>query len=64
MTKSDAIAYFGSQKAIYLILGRSKSTVSNYPEKLPRGVQFELHVKTNGALKVDAEFMNEVADNH
>ncbi|AFT79069.1 hypothetical protein AMBLS11_12480 [Alteromonas macleodii str. 'Black Sea 11'] len=56
MTKSEAIEYFGSQKAMCEALQRAKSTVSNYPETLPRGIQFEIQVKTGGQLQADSCF--------
>lgn len=56
MTKTEAIQYFGSQKALCEAIQRAKSTVSAMPEKLPRGVQFELQVKTGGSLQADPEF--------
>lgn len=59
MTKTEAIEFLGSQAALGRLLDRAKSTVSDWPEKLPRGVQFELHVKTGGKLSVDAEFINQ-----
>lgn len=56
MTKTDAIAFFGSQKALCAAIQRAKSTVSAWPEQLPRGVQFEIQVKTQGQLTADPEF--------
>lgn len=56
MTKTDAIQYFGSAKALELAIGKATSTISGWGEKLPRGVQFEIQVKTNGDLKADPEF--------
>lgn len=59
MTKCEAIEFLGSQTELGRLLGRAKSTVSEWPEKLPRGVQFELHVKTGGKLSVDVEYTNQ-----
>jgi hypothetical protein len=56
MTKTEAINHFGSQKAMCQALNRAKSTISNYPETLPRGIQFEIQVKTGGELKADERF--------
>ncbi|MGL4939397.1 Cro/CI family transcriptional regulator [Shewanella sp.] len=62
MTKTQAINHFGSQKKLCEITGRAKATVSTWPEKLPRGVQFEIEVKTKGLLKADPElFISERA---
>ncbi|MCC5855144.1 MAG: transcriptional regulator [Idiomarina sp.] len=57
MTKSDAIEFAGSPSKLARFLGRPKSTVSSWPEQLPRGVQFELQVKSNGKLKAEATLM-------
>ncbi|QPG06533.1 transcriptional regulator [Salinimonas marina] len=56
MTKTQAITFFRSQKALGEAIGKAKSTVSNYSEILPRGVQFEIQVKTQGQLMADPEF--------
>lgn len=55
MTKTEAVNHFGSQKALCEAIQRAKSTVSAWPEELPRGVQFEIQVKTGGVLKADPE---------
>ncbi|QSX32487.1 transcriptional regulator [Shewanella avicenniae] len=61
MTKTEAVNFFGSQKALAHVLQRSKTTVSGWPDKLPRGVQFEIQVKTDAQLKADLELFNEQA---
>lgn len=57
MTKQEAIKYFGSQRALAATLGITDGAVSQW-KRVPRGVQFELHVKTGGKLLVDAELIN------
>jgi len=61
MTKQEAIKYFGSQRALAATLGITDGAVSQW-KRVPRGVQFELHVKTGGKLSVDAEFINQPFD--
>lgn len=56
MTKSQAIKHIGSLTVLAKLIGRQKSTVSGYSEKLPRGVQYEIQVKTQGQLRVDSDF--------
>lgn len=58
MTKDEAISYFGSQRVLAQIIGVSQAAVSQW-KRVPRGVQFELHVKTGGKLSVDAEFITQ-----
>jgi hypothetical protein len=55
MTKTDAIKHFGSQTKLAKAIGRAKNTVNGYPEKLNRGVQFELYYRTQGQLQLDSE---------
>lgn len=55
MTKHDAIQYFGTQRALAAAIGRTEGAVSQWSQ-VPRGVQFELHVRTGGKLSVDAEY--------
>lgn len=64
MTKTEAIEHFKTQANIARQLNRAKSTVSEWPEKLPRGVQFELAIKSKGALKVDIELLSSEAAPH
>lgn len=61
MTKTEAVTHFGSQKNLGQALGKAKATVSGWPEQLPRGVQFEIQVKTKGALKADPIFFENKA---
>ncbi len=61
MTKQQAIDYFGSQKALGQALGKAKATVSGWGEQLPRGIQFEIQVKTKGVLKADPEYFENKA---
>jgi hypothetical protein len=56
MAEAQAIEFYGSQVELGRAIGRSKQAVNGYKEKLPRGVQFEIHVKTQGQLRVDEEY--------
>lgn len=59
MTKSEVIAYFGSSAAVAKRLHRiSAAGVRRWPEKVPRGRQFELESVTNGDLKVDPDLLS------
>lgn len=58
MTKQEAIDFLGTPSELARFLGRSRSTVSEWPQRLPSSVQFELQVKTNGQLIVDPELLN------
>ena len=55
MTKSDAIKFYGTQTKLAEAIGRKKNTVNGYPEKLNRGVQFELYYRTLGQLQLEKE---------
>ncbi len=57
MTKSEAVKFYGSMAALGRAIGRTRNAVFNYAEKLPRGVQFEIYVKSQGQLQVDKEFL-------
>lgn len=60
MTKTEAITYYKTNKALSAALQRSKATVSGWPEELPRGVQFELQVKTGGLLRANSNLFNSI----
>lgn len=53
MLKSDAIAHFTSQAELARRVGRSESTVSEWPEVLPLGVALIVEKLTEGQLTVD-----------
>ena len=54
MQKSDAIAYFGSQRALAKALGITEQAVSGWkPDKIPELRAVQLHILTNGELKAD-----------
>ena len=57
MNKNDAVNYFGSQTKMAKSLKRNRSTVSAWIERLPKGVQFEIQVRSKGKLKVDPELI-------
>ncbi|EKE79454.1 Cro/CI family transcriptional regulator [Idiomarina xiamenensis] len=58
MTKIEAIKYFGSQRNLAAVLGKTEGAVSQW-KRIPRGVQFELQVRTGGKLSVDTEYTNQ-----
>ena len=51
MKKSEAIKHFGTATKLAKALGITKSAVSLWPEKIPRGRAFEIQVLTKGKLK-------------
>lgn len=58
MTKAEVIAHFGSSIAVAKVLnGISPAGVRHWPEKVPRGRQFEIERLTDGALKVDPDLL-------
>jgi hypothetical protein len=52
MLKSDAKKHFGSLEAIAQSLGITRSAVSQWPERVPRGAAYELQHITGGKLRV------------
>lgn len=54
MLKSDAKKHFGSLDAIAQSLGITRSAVSQWPERVPRGAAYELQYITGGKLRVKA----------
>lgn len=57
MTKQEAIKYFGGVKALADALGVWPQAVYAWPDDLPRSRQFEIQVKSKGALKVDEKYI-------
>ena len=56
MRLEEAVEYFGGIKALSDILGVWPATIYQWRERggeIPRGRQYELQVKTGGALLVD-----------
>lgn len=58
MTKTEAVKYYGSQRALAAAIGKTEGAVSQW-KRIPRGVQFELQVRTGGKLSVDQDYINE-----
>ena len=57
MDKRDAIKHFGSGAEIARFLGLSRQATYKWPDRLPRGIAYELECRTNGALRVnDADY--------
>ncbi|WP_414716610.1 Cro/CI family transcriptional regulator [Thalassolituus sp. UBA3500] len=52
MNKTEAIQYFGNASRLASALDITRQAVSNWPEEIPRGRQYELQALTGGVLKV------------
>lgn len=57
MTKTDAIEYFGGVRQLAEALETWPQVIYRWPEDLPKSRQFEIHVKSNGELKVDEKYI-------
>lgn len=55
MTTKEAAEHFGGMKALADALNIWPQAVYAWGEKPPMSKQYELEVRTNGALKADAE---------
>lgn len=55
MTTKEAIAWYGSIKALASALDVWPHVISRWGEKPPMSRQYELEVKTKGELKADAD---------
>jgi hypothetical protein len=53
MTTQEAIKYFGSTKKLADALGVWPQVIYAWGERPPMGRQYELEVRTQGALKAD-----------
>lgn len=53
MTTQDAINYYGGRVALAAELGIWPHNISRWGEYPPPGRQYELEVKTNGALQAE-----------
>ena len=53
MNKQEVIDYFGEVKIVAKLLDISSEAVYQWEERIPKGSACELHVITEGALKVD-----------
>lgn len=52
MNKTEAIQHFGNASRLANALDITRQAVSNWPEEIPRGRQYELQALTGGVLKV------------
>ena len=57
MTTKEVINHFGSVKAVGHFLNIEPTAVRLWGERPPKGRQFELELRTGGALKVDADLL-------
>jgi len=55
MTTQEAVDYFGGRKQLARCLDVWTTATYNWGEYPPKGVQYELQVKTNGQLMAEAE---------
>lgn len=55
MTTKEAIEYYGGVKQLAKTLGVWPQTIYVWGERPPMGRQYELEVKTSGALRADRE---------
>lgn len=55
MTKEEVILHFGRPTDVAKVLSITKGAVSSWGHEPPRGIQFELEVLTNGALRATRE---------
>lgn len=57
MTTKEVIKHFGSVKAVGFFLNIEPAAIRLWGEQPPKGRQFELELRTGGALKVDADLL-------
>lgn len=55
MLKKDVIAYFGSVRKTAEFLGVSTQRVYQWPEVVPEGMAYKLHVMTDCGLDIKKE---------
>jgi len=55
MFTAEAVNYYGTKSRIAKELGLTKQAISHWGELVPKGHAYQLHVKTNGKLKVRPE---------
>jgi len=55
MTTKEAIEHYGSVKELAAVLGIWPHVIYRWGDRPPMARQYELEVKTNGALKADRE---------
>jgi len=64
MLKTDAIAHFGSQKALGEALGVTQPTISGWSEIVPPLQQLRLERLTGGALVADPNILPPAPETH
>lgn len=57
MTTKEVIKYFGTAKAVGRFLDIEPAAVRLWGERPPKGRQFELELRTGGALKADTDLL-------
>lgn len=55
MTTEQAIEYFGGRKQLAAALGIWPHNISRWGEYPPLPRQFEIEIKTDGALKIESD---------
>lgn len=59
MKTRDAIEYFGGTRRLAEVLGIWPHNISRWGDQVPKSRAYELHVKTNGKLRVEDDTKNE-----
>lgn len=62
MTTQQAIDYFGSHRELAQILGVSTQSIYQWGEYPPLGRQYELEIKTRGALRAERDVAHDEQD--
>lgn len=60
MRKSDAVSHFGTQQKLATAIGKSQSTVAEYPEVLPIGIALLVEKVSEGKVPVDLSLYPEI----
>lgn len=53
MLKQEAIEHFGSQANLARALGVSRSAISQWPDEVPEGRDYQIEILTKGKLKAN-----------
>jgi hypothetical protein len=51
MKKAEAIKYFAGVPNLARVLGIRRAAIAQWPDEVPEGRAFQLHVLTDGGLK-------------
>ena len=53
MKKQNVLDLFGTNTALAAFLGVTPQYISRWPDNIPEYIAYELHVRTDGVLKLD-----------